>query len=1045
VEEASWTRAIELFESTDSICSCVDDAHRLAIVASDHNSLSKKLRRIITDFNKNGSLLASIRNGVYYGSSRIEGKVAFLYPGQGIQYPNMLLDLADHSSAIDRWLDNLDAAYRGVATRPPSSLLHVPDTLTEEEYSEASIALLRSEATLGTVVGASLALTDVLNELGLVPDIVAGQSSGELSALIVAGGLRAADREGYQKLFNELQRKIIDLELAGRVPRGKVLSIAGLEVEAVEQIIQTLNSSVRLCLINCPNQMILFGSQKDIEEAASVFSDMGVICQNLPFQQAFHNEGFEEVAAAFGEVFEEVGIDSPSLPLFSAVDGKQYPDAPPEILAKAISQWTAQVNFPALIETLYDEGVRYFIDVGPGNNLTAYLKDILGTKNDLVIAGASSQRTGGVEALQQLAGSLFAAGKTIDFPSLLPQSEPLLTERPPLTVVKEALVPLPESDFENRWPFIGEIIEHRKDFLRTRRILSFKRDSFLRDHTLTHGLSHLRGDLVPLAVQPFTVSGEVVAQAAAYLLHRDFDGLVVRELQNLRGHRWISLDRDTCELQIEAQLVQADLDKQVFTVKVDLYEAASSGAAVKRLHLFEGTAVLGSHFEPAPRPMAFTVTEPTHSLFEPGFLYNDGTPPEDVEIANRCPGFFLGRTFRPIKRIRRWDLNGAEFDLEVLDRSSFFQTISNPQFQTDPVLADALGQMIAFAARQQLGRSYNFFPVQIKRLQQFGTLLEPGARCIGRAKIHYISATSSEEILPQLKVIDYDGSTVATAPLEQAASLGHNMDRACIKLDPEEVFLVGEIELLNQYDELILRAEGWLDRPFAIPNRASLARHYPLYEFLSMPVAENSGTTCRFIDSSTFGAWEASGGVWTRNMVHMSCVESERRDWYDIRDREQQLAWLMELIVIKDAARLWAYEKMGVRLAAVDIKINEIAHRLYSVHSCVQHSIDFPTVSLTVSGSKVIASLHAPGSKAGITLKTVKPEEVNDSLKTQLLQGAAHQLCPHNSKQFEVIGHASTLDSAVVTDGQEFYSGFFHYFGDTAFAVCRGNQMEGIY
>jgi len=405
-----------------------EGTHRLAIVAKDIPDLQRKLNVALEKLKDSSKTKLQTRTGIYYaqtGSTK-PGKTAFLFPGEGGQYPNMLADLCLYFPSVRKWFDRLDETFASSREQLPSSLIFPPPTsLTEEERNLAKKQLFNMDVASEIVFTASMALYELLKDLGIQCDVMVGHSTGENTALIASGTVRLAHQTQLMEKMRLLNQIYRDLEATDRIPKGALLTVGAVEPSVLRQIIDSSAGRLHLAMNNCPNQVVLFGSESDIEEAATQLKAAGAICVPLPFDRAYHTPLFEEVGTAFRAFYDALDVDAGQTPLYSCATAEAFPTEPEAIRALAAKQWSSRVCFRETVEKLYSEDVKTFIEVGPSGNLTAFVDDILHGREYLALA-SNIQRQSGLEQIQHLLGRLFVNGMAVDSSALYRQRE--LTE-----------------------------------------------------------------------------------------------------------------------------------------------------------------------------------------------------------------------------------------------------------------------------------------------------------------------------------------------------------------------------------------------------------------------------------------------------------------------------------------------------------------------------------------------------------------------------------------------------------------------------------------
>lgn len=391
-----------------------DGAQRLAIIAKDLPDLATKLERAAQLLADPAKHRIQTRTGTFFSDQALDGGLAFLFPGEGAQYPGMLADLALYFPVVRAWFDLWDAIFHGSRSFAPSSILFPAPTGLDESLKERADALLFGlEAGSESMFIASQALHDLLSRFGLRPDAVVGHSSGENTALVVAGALDLGGPRELRDHIMRLNRMYQDIEAAGQVATGKLLTVGAVERTRIIELVAESAGRLHLALDNCRHQAVLYGAPKDIESAADVLRSEGGLCSWLPFDRAYHTPLFAPVAQLVDQFYEQVSFHKPHTPIYSCVTCEPFPEQPEAIRELTVQQWQSCVRFTETVEQLHADGFRYLVEVGPSSNLTNFIDDILRGK-DYVAASVDNRNRSGLMQLLQLLGRLFVHGREPD-------------------------------------------------------------------------------------------------------------------------------------------------------------------------------------------------------------------------------------------------------------------------------------------------------------------------------------------------------------------------------------------------------------------------------------------------------------------------------------------------------------------------------------------------------------------------------------------------------------------------------------------------------
>ncbi len=392
-------------------CQAGEHPFRLAVVASSVAQLKENLSQAAQRLEDPTCRRVSDRSGIYYTDEPLgrQGRLAFLFPGEGSQYPNMLADLCLHFPEVRTCFDLLDRALYGQgATLRPSQFIF-PQTALKPTANVRNDQLWQMDGAVEAVFTANRALLALMDQLRLVPDVVLGHSTGEYNALLAAGAIHVASEEELIKHLrdgNHLSERLIS---EGRITQGALLAVGLADRQLIDSALETMRGRLWLAIDNCPHQVVLFGSESAIAETTDRLREAGAVCQRLPFDRAYHTPLFAAVAAELERFFSRINITPPRIEVYSCATAELYPTEPARIRQLVLDQWQSPVRFRETIETMYARGVRLFVEAGPRGNLTAFVADILRGKSHAAIP-ANVQHRSGITQLNHLVARLAAHG-----------------------------------------------------------------------------------------------------------------------------------------------------------------------------------------------------------------------------------------------------------------------------------------------------------------------------------------------------------------------------------------------------------------------------------------------------------------------------------------------------------------------------------------------------------------------------------------------------------------------------------------------------------
>ena len=286
-------------------------------------------------------------------------KKAFLFPGQGSQKVGMVADLYEKYDAVKALLKEADNRLGFSISR---MMFDGPDE-----------KLMKTEFTQPAILTASVAVSTVLREHGLTPDVVAGHSLGEYSALVTAGALSFSDAIHVVHLRGKYMQAAVPLG------EGGMAAIIALDAESIKDICNTISTEekpVQAVNFNCPGQVVIAGATEAVKQACNAMKEAGAkMAVMLKVSAPFHSIMMEPAAVKLKEVLDTVTIQDAQMPVYANYNAAAEIKAD-DIRKNLVLQAAHPVLWDASIQQMIADGADLMIEAGPGTVLSGFMKRI---------------------------------------------------------------------------------------------------------------------------------------------------------------------------------------------------------------------------------------------------------------------------------------------------------------------------------------------------------------------------------------------------------------------------------------------------------------------------------------------------------------------------------------------------------------------------------------------------------------------------------------------------------------------------------------------
>ncbi len=281
-------------------------------------------------------------------------KIAFVYPGQGAQKFGMGQDFYDNSILAKELFDKADELL-GLDMKALCFVQN--DKLDITEYTQAAL------------VTTCLAMTRVVKEQGINPDVTAGLSLGEYCAIATAGGMTEEDA------IRLVRKRGILMQEAVPTGVGAMAAVLGMTGEEIEKVLDGMEG-VSIANYNCPGQIVITGLAEAVAEASGKLTEAGAK-RVIPLKVSgpFHSAMLNEAGEKLGEELKNVALSPLQVPYVTNVTAEYVSDIN-ETKALLAKQVASSVRWEQSVRNMIEQGVDTFVEIGPGKTLAGFMKKI---------------------------------------------------------------------------------------------------------------------------------------------------------------------------------------------------------------------------------------------------------------------------------------------------------------------------------------------------------------------------------------------------------------------------------------------------------------------------------------------------------------------------------------------------------------------------------------------------------------------------------------------------------------------------------------------
>lgn len=280
---------------------------------------------------------------------------AYIFPGQGAQFTGMGLDLYEGSALAQEYFEEANDI--------------LDFSITDIMFEGTAEQLKETKVTQPAIFLHSVILSKVMGD-NFKPEMVAGHSLGELSALVANGVL------SFEDGLRLVSKRALAMQKACELQPSTMAAVLGLEDKVVEDTCAEIDGIVVAANYNCPGQLVISGEVEAVEKACVALTEKGAKrALVLPVGGAFHSPLMEPAREELAAAIQATTFNNPICPVYQNVVAKAV-TSPEEIKKNLIAQLTAPVKWTQCVQAMIADGGTEFIEVGPGNVLQGLMRKI---------------------------------------------------------------------------------------------------------------------------------------------------------------------------------------------------------------------------------------------------------------------------------------------------------------------------------------------------------------------------------------------------------------------------------------------------------------------------------------------------------------------------------------------------------------------------------------------------------------------------------------------------------------------------------------------
>ncbi|MEC8738159.1 MAG: beta-ketoacyl synthase N-terminal-like domain-containing protein [Planctomycetota bacterium] len=384
-----------------------ESIYRIGLVDRSRLRLKATLQGLIDHPETHHSLSRSL--------PKIEPDLAVMLPGEALIPFGHLSELARFIPSVKALLEFVESASTDDSLLVDSLHPAWGSLLSENEIATLQSAANHHDNATKCLFVVAVAYFGLLRSLGIKPSALVGHSTGEINALMLAGGLNCNEISDVQSVLRSFDNLYADSSYLDEVVEGTAVLVSGLSDEQLDECLLQVDD-LYLVSDNSPSHRLIFSQKKGFDQLSALFSEFGGFVFPTPLDRGYHTPLFSNGAEMMQSFYSQLPLSHLRCRVYSCCSAEQYPNAPVDQVKLLAKQWKEPVRFRQVLLNMYRDGQRLFLELNASRTLLGFAESTFhGFEDVSLLSTGSSKQNESIDAFAQSIMSLWLSGMEVDW------------------------------------------------------------------------------------------------------------------------------------------------------------------------------------------------------------------------------------------------------------------------------------------------------------------------------------------------------------------------------------------------------------------------------------------------------------------------------------------------------------------------------------------------------------------------------------------------------------------------------------------------------